>query len=108
MRENNEFLDLAEQVRQGDAEAAARLCRSLEPRVVIIVGRALQSQSRALPLTEWIRAQARQVLRLAGQGHGPDGSGLIAQVARRVCERLVERLRAGTCSPRLLQETVCS
>jgi hypothetical protein len=108
MQDNDNFLVLAEQVRRGEPGAAARLRRSLEPQLVVIVSRALRPESKPLPLTEWIRAQARQVLAIVGRrpGEGPDW--LVAVVACRVGEWLVERLRAGTCSPRLLQDTICA
>jgi hypothetical protein len=106
MDKHSNFLTLAEQVRQGEPGAAARLRQELEPRLVVIVGRALQSQTKALPLTGWIRGQASQVLRLVGR-RPEDPAWLITQVAKRICEWLVDRLRAGTCSPELL-ETVCA
>jgi len=107
MNASVDFLALAEQVRQGDAAAAARLRRELEPRLVVIVGRALRTENRSLPLTEWIQAQTREARALLGQRGGDDSAGLVAVVARRVGEWLVNRLRSGTCSPQLL-ETVCA
>jgi hypothetical protein len=106
--DQEDFLALAERVRRGDAAAADRLRQELEPRLVVVVGRALSADSAALPLTRWIRAQAHEVSAAAGQRPGRAQAWLIALLARRVCEWLVERLRSGACSTRLLQETVCA
>jgi hypothetical protein len=106
MHETNIFRALADQVRQGEPGAAERLRGDLEPRLVLIVARALRAQGTALPLTGWIQAQAQQVLRLVGRRSGEDPAWLSSQVARQVCQWIVERLRAGTCSPQVL-ETLC-
>jgi hypothetical protein len=107
MNADKDFLALMEQVRQGDAAAAARLRRELELRLVAMVGRALRADSAALPVTRLIRAHAQQVRSLLGLGAAEDSAGLIALVARRVGEWFVDRMRTGTCTPHLL-ETLCA
>jgi hypothetical protein len=106
--DDSDFLALAEQVRQGDLAAAARLRRDLEPRLAVIVGRALGAPSAALPLTRWIRAQALQLVPPASRGPREARGWLIAVLARRACDLLIQRLREGACGTRVLQETMCA
>jgi hypothetical protein len=96
---------LLERVRQGDAAATARLRQQLEPRLLVMVARALAAESTALPLTRWVRRQAAQAAPALSPRTGEARACLLALLARRLCDWLLERLQAGG-GTHWLQETI--
>jgi dihydrodipicolinate synthase/N-acetylneuraminate lyase len=103
-----QFEGLAQQVREGNTHAAERLRQELEPCLEIMVTRALIAQSTALPLTRWIRAQARQVRVPVGCPPAEARARLIAVLVRRSRDWVVEQLQAGFRSTQVLPETLCA
>lgn len=88
--------ELAKRASRGDGSAAGALLGELEPRMVFIVRRVMRSQVPKSPLVERILLEAGRV-----QGQKPSlaqgqQQALVAQVARNVCQSLLDQLR---CAP---------
>jgi hypothetical protein len=84
---------LTERVRRGDASAAERLRRELEPCVARIVSRALRAESEALPLTRYIRSAARRLAPAPSPSASPGRrAGVVTEA---VCESVLNEVQGG-------------
>ena len=94
----NEWHNLARQVRDGDATAAAELRRKLEVQVPRIVRRTIRLRTADSALARQILADAERVAHTDSRAE-PGALGLVGRVARRMCAALLANLRAAAASP---------
>jgi hypothetical protein len=107
-RSKNVFAMLADRAEEGDSSARGELSRQLEPELVHIVRRVIQSGAGLSSMDRRILAEARRVGLDAVVARSEDGELLIRKVARCVSSLLLAGLRAkqGDHFPR--NETVCN
>jgi hypothetical protein len=96
---------LAWRVRQGDTAARTELCRQLEPGMFLMVRRTLQSGMFRPGMAQRILEETRRVAPFVSSLKDLPAY-LMAQVARNLCNRLVDRLQSDPRIVHHLRETV--
>jgi hypothetical protein len=93
-RSKNVFAMLADRAAEGDSSAQGELSRKLEPELVHIVRRVVQSGAGYSSMDRRILAEARRIGLDADAATSEDGELLIRRVARCVSALLLDGLRA--------------
>ena len=93
-RFKNVFAMLADRAEDGDSSAQGELSRKLEPELVHIVRRVIQSGAGHSSMDRRILAEARRVGLDADVARSEEGELLIRKVARCVSSLLLDGLRA--------------
>jgi hypothetical protein len=94
---------LAVQVRSGEASAVAEFRQELAPRLTQVVRQVLRTRSSRSLLDRRI---LRELARARRAGEPCSRRRLVARVVRRLCARVIARLRRHTPAPAGLQDTV--
>lgn len=105
-RSKNVFAMLADRVEEGDSSAQGELSRKLEPELVHIVRRVVQSGAGHSSMDRRILAEARRVGLDADMAKSEGGEQLVRKVARCVSSLLLNGLRAKQADHLLRNETV--
>lgn len=97
---------LTMQARSGDAAAALRLRRELEPTVLVMVRETMQPNGTKTPLDRRIRAEARKVGLSNAGPMSADRDRLINQVAQDVCRAWIAEIGSPSRRAQPLADTV--
>ena len=107
-RSKNVFAMFADRAAVGDSSAQGELIQKLEPELVHIVRRVVQSGAGNSSMDRRILAEARRVGLDADVATSEDGELLIRKVARCVSSLLLDGLRAKHADHFPRNETVCN
>jgi hypothetical protein len=107
-RSKNVFAMLADRAQEGDSSAQGELSCKLEPELVHIVRRVIQTGADHSSMDRRILDEARRVGLDADVARSEDGELLIRKVARCVSSLLLEGLRAKQADHFPKNETVCN
>jgi hypothetical protein len=107
-RSKNIYAMLADRAEKGDSSAQGELRRKLEPELVHIVRRVVQSGAGHSSMDRRILAEARRIGLDADVAASDDGELLIRKVARCVSSLLLDGLRAKQADHFTRNETVCN
>jgi hypothetical protein len=104
-RSQNEFVALADRAEAGDAWAQGELCRTLEPEMVRIVRRVVQSGSGRSSMDRRILVEADRIGLDAEAAASADGELLIRKLARFLSAVFIDGLRSRSLAR--VDETIC-
>lgn len=97
--------ELAGRVRHGDQIATVELRRELESSMVPMVRRVVRTGHESSDFSRKVLAEWKQLPRAEWHRRSDDEERLIRQVAQRICESVIERLRRSP-SNRGIRETI--
>src|SRR5262249_40246673 len=103
MGDDNGLEVLAARLRQGDPAAAAEFKGFLEPQMIHIVRRALQGGTANSAIDQWILATVRRMVSTPGT----PSERFASQVARVLCQAIIDRLSPQTDGGPRASDTVC-
>jgi len=90
---SNPFAQLAAQVRRGEESAAEHFRQQMTPQLVRMVRRVVRYGPCSSPWEQRIQAETQRLLDRCGGMLPTDSDQLIGQVARHLCQDMVDNLR---------------